>query len=107
MSIVSDVEWSLKALDEDVEDFIGVADVISVDKPVEWIFDEDVDCTTANEKMNFKRKCKVNKYALKIVNTNIWPFLVFDFNFQIIVYLCLSQNVKQSFLGLIVGIFIA
>ena len=56
MPIVSDVEWSLKALDEDVEDFIGVADVISVDKPVEWIFDKDVDCTTANEKFELYKE---------------------------------------------------
>ena len=47
---------------EDVEVFIGVANVISVDKPVEWIFDEDVDCTTAN----FIRNCQLNKDALKI-----------------------------------------
>ena len=53
MSKDSYVEWSLKALVEDVEVFIGVADVISVDKPVEWIFDEDVDCTTANEEFEF------------------------------------------------------
>ena len=56
MPIVSDVEWSLKALDEDVEVFIGVADVISVDKPVEWIFDKDVDCTTANEKFELYKE---------------------------------------------------
>ena len=46
MSIDSDDEWSLEALDEDVEVFIGVADIISVDIPLEGMFDEGVDCTT-------------------------------------------------------------
>ena len=56
MSIDSDVEGSLKALDEDFEVFSGVADVISVEKLLEWIFDEDVDCKTANEEFEFYKE---------------------------------------------------
>ena len=57
MSIDSDVEWSLEALDEDVEVFIGVADAISVDIPVEWMLAGDLDCTTVNEEIKFHTEC--------------------------------------------------
>ena len=57
MSIDSDVEWSLEALDENVEVFIGVADIISDDIPLEGMFDEGVDCTTVNEELKFYEEC--------------------------------------------------
>ena len=45
----SDVDWSLGASNRDVEGFIWVEYVISVDIPVEYILDEGVDCATENE----------------------------------------------------------
>ena len=65
--IIWQPEWSLKALDEDVEVFIGVANVISVDKPVEFIFDEDIDCTTANEEFEFYKKFQGEYIPLKLL----------------------------------------
>ena len=46
-------DWSLWASKEDVEVFIWVEDVISVDIPIEWILDEGVDCTTFDEEIRF------------------------------------------------------
>ena len=44
-------------MDENVEVFIGVADIISVDIPLEGMFDEGVDCTTVNEELKFYEEC--------------------------------------------------
>ena len=52
----SDVDWSLGASNEDVEGFIWVEDVISVDIPVECTLDEGVDCATMNEEFEFYKE---------------------------------------------------
>ena len=52
----SDVDWSFGASNEDVEGFIWVEDVISVDIPVECTLDEGVDCATVNEEFEFYKE---------------------------------------------------
>ena len=56
VSMGSNVDWSLGASNEDVEGFIWVENVVSVDIPVECILDEGVDCATVNEEFEFSKE---------------------------------------------------